>query len=82
MIRGIAAISVTRITRKKISQKIDTSVCGLVSKPIGGGNSKTVIIRVATIAPTAPLFAEDDAFTLVSILDILSGITALHPRAQ
>jgi hypothetical protein len=46
-------------------------VCGLVSKPIGGGNSKTVTIKIAIIAPTAPFFVEEDVFIPFSILDIL-----------
>jgi hypothetical protein len=39
-------------------------VCGLVSNPIGGGNSNTVIIKIAIIAPTAPHFSGVEALSL------------------
>jgi hypothetical protein len=54
---NIVAISVTNITRKNTSKNIETSPCGLVSKPIGGGNSRTVRIKIAITAPIAPFLA-------------------------
>src|SRR6266487_6111589 len=87
-IKGIAAISLTRIIRKKTSHKRETLVCGLVSNPIGAGNSNTVIIKMAIIAPTAPHLAGIEALglsvnvALFFIPDSLSDITALHPQAQ
>jgi hypothetical protein len=53
---GIAAISVTRMIKKNNSQTGDTLAWERVSKPIGGGNSSTVSIRIAAMAPTTPIF--------------------------
>jgi hypothetical protein len=65
-IKGIAVISVIRIIRKKSNHKGETLVCGLVSNPIGGGNSNTVMIKIAIIAPTALHFAGVDAVGLLT----------------
>jgi hypothetical protein len=55
---------------------------GLVSKPIGGGNSKTVIIGMATVAPTAPILDEGDPFALLSISDTLPEPVAFNSYVE
>src|SRR6266704_2215047 len=54
-INGIVATSAINMSKKNASQKADTSDLGRVSNPMGGGNSKTVRIRIATTAPRTAL---------------------------
>jgi hypothetical protein len=68
----MAVISLTRINRKKNSQKTETLVCGLVSNPIGGGNSNTVTSRMTRMALSAPIFAEEDALGFCGVLATVS----------
>jgi hypothetical protein len=48
--KQMVAISVSTIMMKNTNQKKDTLFCGLVSKPIGAGNSKTVRARIMIMA--------------------------------
>gem|GEM_PF-6288269 len=45
------------MARNRTSQIEETLLCGLVSKPIGGGNSSTVKTRMAMVAASTPRFA-------------------------
>jgi hypothetical protein len=54
-IRGIVAISATTMVKKKNNHPIDTLFCGLVSNPIGAGNSRIVRKIMATTQPIIPI---------------------------